>query len=336
VRWTGGGTVAQMNALLDAGLAAWKPKDDARARALAAADALNGKGDYVAAADAYGKLIADAPVGWKDYPRILDAYLFALLEADRNRECAEAALRHAPRVAGTPSSVSVATAALDCVGSMDEKETARGKLGADAERNAHAVLADTRIKVAMDDRSSLYLSLMMARDGAGDEEGKKALGRKLAAELEAAAAKAKTPDARAVFDAHRLTAYLEIGEPQRAVPMLQQSEKDLPNDYNPPARLAVAYSAMKQYDLALAASDHALTKVYGPRRLQVWRVRSEIYEGKGDLEAAKDALNKGIAEGEALPEAQRPKGTLNALRKRLEKLSAAPAAIPSPAPGGAR
>jgi tetratricopeptide (TPR) repeat protein len=333
VRWTGGGTVAQMNELLDAGLAAWKPKGDARAKALAVADELNGKAEFAQAADAYGKLMADAPPGWKEYPRVADAHLFALLAAHRFRECAEAAPRYGAKLAGTPGAVSTATSALDCAVEIDAKDPGRAKLIADAERNAHAVLADPKVRVAMDDRSGLYLSMMSARDDAGDEEGKKALGRQLAAELEAAAAKGKTPDERTVFDSHRLTAYLEIGEPQRAVPMLQQSEKDFPNDYNPPARLAVAYNAMKQYDLALAASDRALAKVYGPRRLQVWRVRSEIYEGKGDREAAKDALRKGIAEGDALPEAQRPKGTLDGLRKRLEKLSATPAAAPSAAPG---
>ena len=49
--------------------------------------------------------------------------------------------------------------------------------------------------------------------------------------------------------------------------MLQASERDLPDDYNPPARLATAYKAMRRWDEALAASDRALAKAYGPRKL---------------------------------------------------------------------
>ena len=45
--------------------------------------------------------------------------------------------------------------------------------------------------------------------------------------------------------------YLELGQPERALPMLQASERDLPDDYNPPARLAVAYKAMKRWDEAI-------------------------------------------------------------------------------------
>ena len=64
--------------------------------------------------------------------------------------------------------------------------------------------------------------------------------------------------------------------------MLEASEKDLPEDYNPPARLANAYKAMKKWDEALAASDRAMAKVYGPRKLGVYSTRVDILSGKGD------------------------------------------------------
>ena len=58
--------------------------------------------------------------------------------------------------------------------------------------------------------------------------------------LEGEAAKAPNPDARAVFDSHRMAAAMVLGDPMRVVPAIEQSEKDLPSDYNPPARLANA------------------------------------------------------------------------------------------------
>jgi tetratricopeptide (TPR) repeat protein len=322
VRWTGGGTVEQMNSLLDAGRAAWKPAGDSRAQALAAADKLNGDGRYAEAAVAYGKLMADAPRGWKEFARVADAHLFALFKAEKSRECVDAALAYYPRLAGTPSAMSVAASGVDCAVELEKEAPDRAKLLSQAEANGRAALADPKVKVAVDDRSGMYISLISAREDQEDEAGQKALVGAWIAMLEEAAAKAPNPDARTVFDAHRLTAYLQAGEPQRAVPMLEASERDLPNDYNPPARLAIAYNAMKDYDKALAASDRALAKVYGPRRLQVWRVRADIFEGRGDREAAKKALTQAIAEAEALPKGQRPDRTIAAFKARLEKLSA--------------
>jgi tetratricopeptide (TPR) repeat protein len=322
VRWTGGGTAEQMSALLDSGLAAWKPAKDPRAQSLAAADKLNGAGRYAEAADAYAKLMADAPQGWKEYARVADAHLFALAKAGRSRECVDAALTYYPRVAGTPTAMSVAASGVDCAVDLEPDAAERAALLARAEANARAALADPRVKVAVDDRSGMYISLIGAREDQQDEAGKKALVADWIATLEAGAAKAPNPDARAVFDSHRLNAYLEAGQPQRAIPMLEASERDLPNDYNPPARLAIAYNAMKEYGEALQASDRALARVYGPRRLQVWRVRADIFEGQGDKSAAKKALEQAISEAEALPKAQRPEGTIAAFKKRLEKLSA--------------
>ncbi len=321
VRWTGGGTVEQMNTLLDAGRAAWKPAGDDRARALAAADKLNGDGRYAEAAAAYGKLLAGAPAGWKDFSRVADAHLFALIKTEKSRECVEASLAYYPRLAGAPSAMSVAASGVDCAVELENDAPERAKLLAQAEANGRAALADPKVKVAVDDRSGMYISLISAREDQHDEAGQKALIGAWISMLEQAAASAPNPDVRAVFDAHRLTAYLEAGEPQRAVAMLEASERDLPTDYNPPARLAIAYHAMKEYDKALAASDRALAKVYGPRRLQVWRVRADIFEGKGDKESAKRALAQAIAEAEALPKGQRPERTIAAFKLRLEALA---------------
>ena len=141
--------------------------------------------------------------------------------------------------------------------------------------------------------------------------------------LESAAAKAPTPHARAVFDSHRLSAYLEIGEPQRALPMLEASERDFPGDYNPPARLAVAYRAMKDYPRALAASERALAKAYGPRRLGILRVPAPTIQAEsGDRAAARATLESALAEAQALPAGQVSERTIGVLRREIEATSA--------------
>jgi tetratricopeptide (TPR) repeat protein len=101
--------------------------------------------------------------------------------------------------------------------------------------------------------------------------------------------------------------------------MLKESEGDLPDDYNPPARLAVAYLELKRLDEALAASNRALPKVSGPRRIRVLQTRSDIFAARGDAAASREALEQALAYAESLPAGQRPEASIKALKKKLEE-----------------
>jgi Tfp pilus assembly protein PilF len=74
---------------------------------------------------------------------------------------------------------------------------------------------------------------------------------------------------------------------------------------------------MKDYDRALAASDRALARAYGPRKINVYSVRSDIYKEKGDLEGAKEVIRQAIAFAKTLPEEQRRDQRVASLEKRL-------------------
>ncbi|HET8648352.1 MAG TPA: tetratricopeptide repeat protein, partial [Vicinamibacteria bacterium] len=137
---------------------------------------------------------------------------------------------------------------------------------------------------------------------------------------ESEAAAARTPEQRAAFDSHRLTVYLALKQPQRALPMLEQSQRDLPRDYNPPARLALAYNAMKEYDKALAASDRALARAYGPRKIGILRTRADIHAGRGDAQAARRTIEEAIRYAGSLPAGQRSAATIAALKKKLQEM----------------
>jgi len=163
--------------------------------------------------------------------------------------------------------------------------------------------------------------LIDAREALKDEEGAKKLRQEWAEFLERAAAEAKTPEQRAVYDSHRLSAYLALNTPEKAIPMLEQSERDFPDDYNPPARLASAYKAMKEYDKALGASDRALARAYGPRKLLILRNRADIYVAKGDKESAKKTIEEAVAYAKQLPKEQVRASTIAALEKKLTELS---------------
>jgi tetratricopeptide (TPR) repeat protein len=317
-RYAGGGTVPQIRKLLDDGERAARGSHGKADIALVRADALAAQGKQAEAAKAFDEAIAAAPKAWPRLGRASESLVFALLQSRDSQRCAERALALFPRVRGTSSAVNVAGTGLSCATDLDAKSWNRSELIAGLEKATRQTLAaaDT-IAMSADDRSGLYESLVDARDEAKDATAAHALREQWAAFLEGEAAKAKTPDQRAVFDPHRLTVYLGLKQPDKAIAMLEQSERDLPKDYNPPARLISAYKAAGRYDDALAASDRALKLAYGPRKVGIYRNRASVYIAKGDKENARKTLDEAIRFAESLPTEQKSDATIASMKKQL-------------------
>jgi tetratricopeptide (TPR) repeat protein len=322
LRWVGGFTVAQLDRLLDDGVAAVRSGAGRRGAdtALARADRLYGEASDSLAVLAYREALALAPPGWRQYSRVVEAMLFALDRTGDYAAEAELARESWPRLRGTASGANVAGSGLGAALSLPDSTPGRTALVAAFEIAVREVLADTALGIADDDRSGLYLGLLGARQDAKDQDGAKRIAMEWSAFVDGAAARAKTPEQRAVFDSHRLSAYRELGQTERAIPMLEAAERDLPGDYNPPARLATAYLWMKRWDEALAPSDRALAKAYGPRKLGIYSTRADIFSGKGDREAARRTLEEAIAYADALPPGQRSEAAIAGLRRKLEAL----------------
>jgi tetratricopeptide (TPR) repeat protein len=255
-----------------------------------------------------------APSRWLDRDRVADARVTKLAETKQFPECVRAASESAATMpVGTPL-FDVLRAGLDCAASLPagspERGTIRGLLTL-----AERAVSGTSTTVLADDRSDLYDYLVSALRALDRDDEANRVAADWARFLEEEAGRAPTPAARAVFDAHRLGAYLALGEPERAVPMLQESARAFPDDYNPPARLAAAYLAMNRYDDALAAVNRALAHAYGPRKLRFWSLEADILLAKGDRAGAKDALRTAIAFARKTPLT----GSYPKLRDALEK-----------------
>jgi tetratricopeptide (TPR) repeat protein len=321
-RWVGGATVAQLKKILDDGRAAvgGSGGSDPVGASFARGEKLYGARDFKGAAAAYQEALRLAPAGWPRYARTTESLLFALTKNDDCAGILAVAGDALSRLRATTTAISAAASGLDCALQLPETDPSRAEHVARFEKAAVELVADERLGAAADDRSGLYGSLVEARKQAKDEAGARRVAGEWARFLEGEAARAKSPDARTVFDSHRLSAYIEAGEPQRAIPMLEASERDFPRDYNPPARLAVAYKEMKEYDKALAASDRALARAYGPRTQGMLRTRADIQVAKGDTAAARATLEQAVRTAEALPPGQRSDRAIAALKKRLESM----------------
>ncbi len=317
-RWVGGATTPEMVRILDDGAKAAGEGKGSDA-ALADADRVFAEGKSAEAATAYRKALGTLRPDSPSYARTVDSLLFALFDSRQMGPCATTARDVFPSLKATPAAANVAGSGLDCALAMKDDDPQKGGLVSALASDARAVVEGPKTGLAADDVSAVYESLAEERGAAKDEAGEKKVLEAWATYLEGEAAKAKTPAERTVFDAHRTSACLALGQPERVIPALLASEKDFPEDYNPPQRLAIAYGAMKRYDDALAASDRAMALAYGPRKLVVYRTRVDLLKKKGDAEGARKALEEMLAYAESLPAEQRSDRTIASIRKQLEE-----------------
>ena len=319
IRWVGGCSVERVLALLDEATLAYGGQTPER---LAHADALYAEGRNEEAIAAYQDVLDTADPQAPYYARTVESLLFALSRAGDNERGLALAEETLPLLRHEMCAGNIVSYGLDFAIGLPEDAPDRAQRMADMERQALAIANETSLDLVPDDRSGVYIALLGAREAVGDEEGYKTIAAQWAAFLDGAAAEAKTPAARAVFDSHRLSAYLELGEPEKALPFLERSEREFPDDYNPPARLAIAYRYMQEWDLGIAATERALSKqgTTGPRRLRILQNLGRLFEGQGDMEAARRTLAEAVQHGEALPEGQRSESRVNALKQQLEAL----------------
>jgi tetratricopeptide (TPR) repeat protein len=309
LRHVGGVSAAQLGKILDEARAPARSDADAL---LARADRLAGEGKQDEAAKLYASAIAAAPKNWPRFARAAEALVVGLAIAGQNEVCAVEAAKLLPRLEGTASGANIAATGLGCAVELnrdDIRETLRTA--------TQAALADPTLDISDDDRSGIYIALIGA---AKNEDEERKLVEEWSAFLDRAAAKAKNPQQRTVYDSHRLSAYLELGTPEKAIPMLQQTARDFPDDYNPYSRMALAYRAMKQYDEALAASDRALAMAEGPRKIGFLRTRADIFMDRGDKESARATIEEAIRYAKSLPKEQVRPATIAALEKKLSEL----------------
>ncbi len=136
--------------------------------------------------------------------------------------------------------------------------------------------------------------------------------------MEAEAARADTPMAASTHDYARATSYVALGRGVEAVSMLEQREKQLPDAYEPPARLADVLLSMGRHEQALAAIDRALKHAYGPRKLRYLDTRATILEKLGRKDEMVTTLREAVKGHETLARGQADQTRLEAARKRYE------------------
>jgi len=284
---------------------------------LARADRANGEGRTAEAVGLWREALTKGGPGWERRSRVLESLALGLQSSGQEEACAGLAVKEAPGMPRGQSFANVVSVGLSCALSGEDARWARSAAGA-LEPLAREALALPG--VLADDRAGLYESLVQARTAAKDEAGARKLAGEWWAFLVAERSRGTTPAGRTMLDAWIVSAALELGDPARALPLLEESERAVPGDYNPPYRIAVLDLELGRLDAALAANGRALALAYGPRKLRVLTQRAGILERKGDRPGARTALQEALAHAGTLPPAQRNPRTVERIEAQLRKL----------------
>lgn len=318
LRWLGTATAADLVRLLgDGERAVTGGGGEGAEELLARADRASAAGKVEEAIALWRQALARGGAAWTRRARVLESLVVALQGAKQLEGCATLAAESAPSMARGQSFANVASVGLSCALSGEEAPWAA------AARRKLEPLAREAVKlpgVLADDRAGLYESLVEARTAAKDPAGARKLAEEAWGFVVAERARGATAAARTMLDSWIVSVALELGDPGRAVPLLVESEKLEPDDYNPPYRLAVLHLEQDRLDAALAANGRALALAYGPRKLRVLTQRATILERKGDRAGARQALEEALAHAATLPPAQRNPRAVARIEAQMKKL----------------
>ncbi len=266
----------------------------------------------------------------------ISAKMVELLEEKKYTACQEAVLEVlAKKPAASADMLGVAINGIECAKAERDASAETGKSStkppaafSPAKKESFlrmtnwlaALVDDFSYDALADDRSGAFETLVDALRELKDEPRRRSFAEHWVRFLEGQVTLATTKEARVVFDSHRLLAYAETGDPTRSIPMLEESAKDFPNDYNPPARLARTYFTLQRYPEARTAIGRALSLAYGPRKLRLFELAADIESKSNDRASEKAALDSALELAKTLSLTEGYQKLVRGLEERRKKL----------------
>ena len=144
----------------------------------------------------------------------------------------------------------------------------------------------------------LSVCLKLRRDLAdklGDQAAARSLAEAQRALLDQASAEAKSPEEVMTYNWPRVEVYTYLGIPEALVADLEANILALPDEYDPPYRLAWLLLKNERPKEALAPAERSLALVYGPRKGRVFGLVADIYLALGDRVKARQNYTSAYA-----------------------------------------
>jgi tetratricopeptide (TPR) repeat protein len=325
-RFVGAATVTQFRDFLASGArAAAGGGAAADARLLGGQRAL-AKKDFTTADEELTAALAAMPEGWPRREELLADLMMVKKKRGDTKACLDLADTYLENVGSSALSTNFIGYAVGCA---DESKDDRGT----AIRNRaiarwRAILADTKAPLSVDDRAEALGYLRDALDTAGKHDEAKQVAEQLRTIVDEAYAKATTPLGKMTYIWPRAEVYAYLERPLDLVADYEALAKQLPDEYDPPARLGWLYLRAGKLPEAATWTERALGLVYGPRKGRLLNQRAEIAKAAGDAATERTYREQAVKLWESLPPGQQSPGNLEAAKQAL-------AALDAPAAGSA-
>lgn len=325
-RFIGAASVAQFRDFMASGAkAAAGGGAAAEAHVLGAQRAL-AKKDFTTADEELTAALAAMPEGWPRRDELLNMLVMVKSKRGDTAACLAIAEKYMDAAGNNALATNFISMADGCaekaMGDAALKDRAVA-LRARGIARWQAILADTSAPLSVDDRVEALGYLRDALDAAGKPDEAKQVAEQSRALVDDAFAKAKAPLAKMTFIWPRADVYAYLGRPLDLVADYEALAKQLPTEYDPPARLGWLY--LKAGKLAEAATwtDKAVALVYGPRKGRVLAQRAEIAKAAGDKATEKSYREQAVKLWESLPAGQQSPENLERAKQALAAVDAA-------------
>jgi tetratricopeptide (TPR) repeat protein len=322
--WPGAASVREMDGFVREAIEARDARHaatlDAKSplAALLAAKAEQARSSYDDARKQYAEAVARAPKNWPRRSEALVGWLGALFNAGHADECVRVGLLHLDSVEGAARPTDFTRTLLECSEHVSDAQL-KQKAQKAALARLRQIAAAPHPESTPDDRADTLDALSDVLVDLGDKKAAREAQQTRLALLEEAAAAAPSPSAAATYDYMRANSYVALGRAAEAVKMLSEREKQLPDSYEPPARLAGVLARLKKYPDALQAIDRALAHATGPRRLSYLSLKANIQGALGDYAGRVKTLEEEVRgyEEHAKRQSAKPQ-RLETAKKRLD------------------
>lgn len=321
-RWLGAASVPDFRGFVQQGAEAYRARQKPQSPAAAEqrkGDEARLQNDLPASADAYARALAQSPADDPQRPERLSLYANALRKlhtAEASRTCVKLALDEMDQTGESAIVTDFIGFAGACASALPKDDPDVVRLRVRSIQRLSVLLARSDAPLSADDRSDGYAALIELLDAAGRHGDAETFARKRAAVLEAAAARASDATQAAIYDPHRTETYLYLQQPEKAEKLLAAREKEMPDDYNPPARLARVLLEEHKLPEAEAAVDRALSKMTrGNRRVGILGLKARILAARN--EPVQAVLKEQLEVMRGLPRFQRDPEAEQKLEQQL-------------------
>lgn len=286
-------------------------------------DRLSAKKDWAGAATAYASALAGAPQDWPRGPDVMVSLLAAHVRAQAWSACAATTTSWLSRTGASASASDFSAHALGCADKQEDPATAKALREAVVARLS-ALVDDAEAPLSVDDRSDALMYLRQALDALDRKAEARSAAERQRALLDEASAKAGSPRIAMTYNWPRAEVYAFLGVPLELVPALERSIADLPDEYDPPYRLAWLFLQAGKPDDARVQAERAIALAYGPRKARAQGMLADIHRARADVEAERAARAAALATLEGLPDAAKNPDAIAKAKADLAAVGAAP------------